>query len=173
MPFLNMILSQLEYYLNRPSKADIVLYDDLTYENVVLPVVPATLPKVEYTMNNEVFNGATGDILLAGYMGLRTYSLDNILLPVNHKYKFMRPRGSDGEEVKEFITQRMELRQVLRIAVTFSDGSELLNMACLCNKAYFIKDKVGDYKASLEFTEYPYVNQTINSTTGDNNTLSG
>jgi len=85
----------------------------------------------------------------------------------------MRPRGSDGEEVKEFITQRMELRQVLRIAVTFSDGSELLNMACLCNKAYFIKDKVGDYKASLEFTEYPYVNQTINSTTGDNNTLSG
>lgn len=171
MSFLNMLLGQLEYYLNRPSKADIVLYDDLTYEHVVMPVIPAILPKVEHNMNNEIFNGATGDILLAGYMGLRTYNLSDILLPVDKNYKFIRPRGSDGEEVKEFIEQRMKERKVMRIAVTFSDGSELINMACLCNKAEFVKDKVGDYKATIEFCEYKYVNQTTDSTTSNNNTL--
>lgn len=155
------------------SMADIVLYDDITRENIVFPVIPKELPDVGYTQKNETFNGATQDITLVGNMGLRTYSLQNFLLPVGRRYSFMRSQGSDGKKVVEFIKKRMTERKVMRIAVTYTDGTELLNMPCVCNNFSYHPDKVGDYHANIEFQEYVYVNTTTNSTTQQNNNLSG
>lgn len=155
------------------SMADIVLYDDITRENIVFPVIPKELPDVGYTQKNETFNGATQDITLVGNMGLRMYSLQNFLLPVGRRYSFMRSKGSDGKKVVEFIKKRMMERKVMRIAVTYTDGTELLNMPCVCNNFSYHPDKVGDYHANIEFQEYVYVNTTTNSTTQQNNNLSG
>lgn len=157
----------------RVGMADIVLYDDLTRESVVFPVIPKEIPDVGYTQKNETFNGATQDITLVGNMGLRTYSMQNFLLPVGRKYSFARPKGSDGKKIVEFIKKRMEGKTIMRLAITYSDGTELLNMPCVCNGFSYHPDKIGDYHANIDFQEYVYVNTTNNSTTQQNNDLSG
>lgn len=159
-------------YLNRPPKCDIILYDDLTYENVVFPVIPADLPPVEQAQANEVFSGASGDITLIGPLGLRGYKLDNILLPVNKSYSFLRPNASDGEDIIDFIKMRRETKQVFRICVIFTDGNELLNMACVCDNLSYYYDKLHDIHASIDFKEYIYVNTTNDKTTNTSNSLS-
>lgn len=69
-------------YLDKKPTTDIVFHSELTDEYITLPVVPNPLPTISEPQANETFNGLRGDIKLIGPLGLRTLSLDNILLPV-------------------------------------------------------------------------------------------
>ena len=84
----------LDYAERKPS-TDIVFHSELTNEYITLPVIPNPLPTISEPQNNETFNGLRGDIKLIGPMGLRSLTLDNILLPVNKSYPFIRGNGTD------------------------------------------------------------------------------
>ena len=136
-----------------------------------LPVVPNPLPTISEPQSNETFNGLRGDIKLIGPLGLRTLTLDNILLPINKDYSFIRGNGSDGLQCLQFFQAQRQMKAVMRICIIQSDGNEILNMPCVINDLSYTYDKVGDIKATIGIEEYVYTNTstTAQSSTGGEN----
>nr|DAY41763.1 MAG TPA: Pvc1, Pvc9, Pvc11, Pvc12, Pvc4, Photorhabdus asymbiotica, PVC, contractile.5A [Caudoviricetes sp.] len=160
----------LDYMERRPS-TDIVFHSELTDEYVTLPVVPNPLPTISEPQANDTFNGLRGDIKLIGPLGLRTLSLDNILLPVGKDYSFIRGNGTDGAQVLSFFQAQRQMKAVMRICIIQTDGTEILNMPCVINDLSYSYDKVGDIKATVSIEEYVYTNvstQTQSATGGEN-----
>ena len=157
---------------NRPADTDIVMHSELTDEYITLPVVPNPLPTINEPQNNETFAGLRGDIALIGPLGLRTLSLDNILLPVGKNYSFMRSSGTDGAECLGFFKAQRQIKAVMRICIIQSDGNEILNMPCVIDSLSWSKDKMGDIRATVGIKEYVYTNTstTTQSATGGENT---
>lgn len=164
----------LDYAERKPS-TDIVFHSELTNEYITLPVIPNPLPTISEPQNNETFNGLRGDIKLIGPMGLRSLTLDNILLPVNKSYSFIRGNGTDGQECLQFFKAQRAMKAVMRICIIQSDGNEILNMPCVINDLSHSLDKVGDIKATISIEEYIYTNTSTQtqSTTGGENTEAG
>ncbi len=157
---------------NRPADTDIVMHSELTDEYITLPVVPNPLPTINEPQNNETFAGLRGDIALIGPLGLRTLSLDNILLPVGKNYSFMRSSGTDGAECLGFFQAQRQIKAVMRICIIQSDGNEILNMPCVIDSLSWSKDKMGDIRATVGIKEYVYTSTSITtqSATGGENT---
>lgn len=158
-------------YAERKPTTDIVFHSELTDEYITLPVVPNPLPTINEPQTNETFAGLRGDIKLIGPLGLRSLTLDNILLPVNKDYSFIRGNGTDGLQVLQFFQAQRQMKAVMRICIIQSDGNELLNMPCVVNDLSYSYDKVGDIKASIGIEEYVYTNTstTTQSATGGEN----
>ena len=158
-------------YLDKKPTTDIVFHSELTDEYITLPVVPNPLPTISEPQTNETFNGLRGDIKLIGPLGLRTLSLDNILLPVGKGYSFIRGNGSDGLQCLQFFQAQRQMKAVMRICIIQSDGNEILNMPCVINDLSYTYDKVGDIKATIGIEEYVYTNTstTAQSSTGGEN----
>ena len=160
----------LDYAERKPS-TDIVFHSELTNEYITLPVIPNPLPTISEPQNNETFNGLRGDIKLIGPAGLRSLTLDNILLPVNKSYSFIRGNGTDGQACLQFFKAQRAMKAVMRICIIQSDGNEILNMPCVVNDLSYSLDKVGDIKATISIEEYVYTNtstQTQSTTGGEN-----
>lgn len=164
----------LDYAERKPS-TDIVFHSELTNEYITLPVIPNPLPTISEPQNNETFNGLRGDIKLIGAMGLRSLTLDNILLPVNKSYPFIRGNGTDGQACLQFFKAQRAMKAVVRICIIQSDGNEILNMPCVINDLSYSLDKVGDIKATIGIEEYVYTNTSTQtqSTTGGVNKETG
>lgn len=162
-------------YANRRPSTDIVFHSELTDEYITLPVIPNPLPTISEPQNNETFAGLRGDIKLIGPLGLRTLSMDNLLLPVNKQYPFIRGNGSDGQAVIDFFKAQRQMKAVMRICIIQTDGTELLNMPCVINDLAYWYDKVGDIKANISIEEYVYTNTSVTaqSATGGENQSSG
>ena len=143
----------------------------MTDEYITLPVVPNPLPTISEPQANETFNGLRGDIKLIGPLGLRTLSLDNILLPVGKDYSFIRGNGTDGLQCLQFFQAQRQMKAVMRICIIQSDGNEILNMPCVINDLSYTYDKIGDIKATIGIEEYVYTNTstTAQSSTGGEN----
>ncbi|MDU2164735.1 MAG: hypothetical protein E7E17_00160 [Veillonella sp.] len=162
-------------YLDKKPTTDIVFHSELTDEYITLPVVPNPLPTINEPQKNETFNGLRGDIKLIGPLGLRTLSLDNILLPVGKDYSFIRGNGTDGLQCLQFFQAQRQTKAVMRICIIQSDGNEILNMPCVVNDLSYTWDKVGDIKATIGIEEYVYTNistQTQSDTGGENKAAS-
>ena len=157
--------------LDKKPTTDIVFHSELTDEYITLPVVPNPLPTISEPQTNETFNGLRGDIKLIGPLGLRTLSLDNILLPVGKDYSFIRGNGTDGLQCLQFFQAQRQMKAVMRICIIQSDGNEILNMPCVINDLSYTYDKVGDIKATIGIEEYVYTNTstTAQSSTGGEN----
>lgn len=169
------LIGKILDYAERKPSTDIVFHSELTDEYITLPVIPNPLPTINESQNNETFAGLRGDIKLIGPLGLRTLSLDNILLPVNKDYSFIRGNGTDGQQVLNFFKSQRQMKAVMRICIIQSDGKEILNMPCVINDLSYSYDKVGDIKATIGIEEYVYTNTstTAQSTTGSENTEIG
>lgn len=169
------LIGKILDYAERKPSTDIVFHSELTDEYITLPVIPNPLPTINESQNNETFAGLRGDIKLIGPLGLRTLSLDNILLPVNKDYSFIRGNGTDGQQVLNFFKSQRQMKAVMRICIIQSDGKEILNMPCVINDLSYSYDKVGDIKATIGIEEYVYTNTstTAQSTTGGENTEIG
>lgn len=159
-------------YANRPASTDIVFHSELTDEYIILPVIPNPLPTINEPQNNETFVGMRGDIVLIGALGLRTLTLDNILLPVGKDYSFMRSNGTDGEEVLNFFRTQRQIKAVIRICIIQTDGTEILNMPCVIDSLTSTKDKVGDYKVTVGIKEYVYTNTSVTNQSATGGELS-
>lgn len=169
------LIGKILDYAERKPSTDIVFHSELTDEYITLPVIPNPLPTINEPQNNETFAGLRGDIKLIGPLGLRTVSLDNILLPVNKDYSFIRGNGTDGQQVLNFFKSQRQMKAVMRICIIQSDGNEILNMPCVINDLSYSYDKVGDIKATIGIEEYVYTNTSTaaQSTTGGENTEIG
>ncbi len=161
----------LDYAERKPS-TDIVFHSELTDEYITLPVIPNPLPTINEPQNNETFAGLRGDIKLIGPLGLRSLTLDNILLPVGKSYSFIRGSGTDGEQCLQFFRAQREMKAVMRICIIQSNGNEILNMPCVVSDLSYSYDKVGDIRATIGIEEYVYTNASTQaqSTTGGENT---
>lgn len=128
--------------------------------SVTFPVVPAQLPTIENTQNNEVYSSVIGDVSIMGLLGLRKITFDNFLLPCStSKYGFAR--GDDSATILNFIQENHQVGQPFRLIIS-KGGSTILNMSCLIDNYSYYQDSVGDTYLSVTFTEY----RTYNEITG-------
>lgn len=128
--------------------------------SVTFPVVPADLPTIENSQNNDVFHSVIGDVSVMGLLGLRKITFDNFLLPGStSRYSFAN--GDDAATILNFIQDNHMSGQPFRLIIT-KGGDTVLNMSCLIDEYSHHQDAVGDTYLSVTFTEY----RTYNSQTG-------
>lgn len=159
--FLNLYRTYLSYSGNSGvSKASISLLVEGDPNSVTFPVIPAQLPTIHNTQNNETFNSVIGDVSIIGLLGLRTISFDNFLLPNNvSKYSFAK--GDDAATILNFIQDHNQTGQPFRLIMT-KGGDTICNMSVLIDSFDHYQDPVGDTYINISFTEY----RTYNSQTG-------
>lgn len=141
------------------SRADISLLIE-GGDSVTFPIIPADLPEVKTTQNNDVFNSVIGDVSIIGLLGLREVTFDDFLLP-NDVSKYSFAKGDDSATILNFIQDNHQKGQPFRLIITKND-STILNMSCLIDEYTYYQDTVGDAHLSITFKEY----RTYNSQTG-------
>ena len=141
------------------NSADIVMSVDGSDEKIVFPIVPAELPKLETTQNNETFEGVNADLSVIGTIGLRKIAWEGLLPAYRNKYSFCKIHGSSADEVINFIKRYQDEYVPMRIAIVFENGSVYVNMACLCNAFQYHRDNVGDWHYNIDLVEYRLVTE--------------
>lgn len=161
MSLLNLYRTFLSY-AGRSGVADakISLLVEGDPNGVTFPVVPAQLPTIENTQNNDTFNSVIGDVSVIGLLGLRKVSFDNFLLPSDvSKYRFAT--GDNAADILNFIQDHNQSGQPFRLIMT-KGADTICNMSVLIDNFSYYQDAVGDTYLSISFTEY----RTYNSQTG-------
>ena len=138
--------------INPSGRASIML--DGPAGRLILPVVPADLPKVSNPQNNETFSSVLGDLRIIGTMGLRTVTLDTIAPTYANKYPWSNPAGASGVEVVNYLRKAQLAYQAVRLAIFYSNGSEYLSMTCTVDNFDYYADNSKDFHYSVTFTEY-------------------
>ena len=149
------ILKAIVQSLNsiNPSGRAVIMLDGPA-GRLVLPVVPANLPKVSNPQNNETFSTVLGDLRIIGTMGLRTVTLDTIAPTYASKYPWSNPAGASGKEVVNYLRRAQLTYQPVRLAIFYSNGSEYLSMTCTVDNFEYYADNSKDFHYSATFTEY-------------------
>lgn len=138
--------------INPSGRANIILTGPAG--RLVLPVVPADLPKVSNPQNNETFSTVLGDLRIIGTMGLRTVTLDTIAPTYAGKYPWSNPLGASGKEVISYLRRAQLTYQALRLAIIYSNGSDYLTMQCTVDSFDYYVDNAKDFHYNVTFTEY-------------------
>lgn len=121
-------------------------------DSITFPVPPATLPTIECEQKNDVFESVIGDISTIGLLGLRKISFDNLLCPSdNSKYPFAR--GTNGQDIINFINNSRLEDKPFRLIITRGDNTYLNMLAVIDNFSYSL-DNTNDYYVNIEFSEY-------------------
>lgn len=152
--YLKTVASQLNLVSRGVSNTDIILRSEKTNEHIVFPVVPANLMEINSPQNNNVFNGATGDLLIMGTMGLRTFKLKSFLPDYIGKYSFQRPQGDNAEDIINFIRHYQDKCEPLRITIVSITGSVYLNTLVAVDDFSIYRDNTGDWHYELSLHEY-------------------
>ena len=148
---LKAIIEQLNS-INPSGRASIVL--DGPAGRLILPVVPADLPKVSNPQNNETFSSVLGDLRIIGTLGLRSVTLDTIAPTHADKYPWSNPAGASGKQLVNYLRKAQMTYQPLRLAIFYSNGSEYLSMQCLVDSFEYYADNAKDFHYSVSFTDY-------------------
>lgn len=143
--------------INPSGRASIML--DGPAGRLILPVVPADLPKVSNPQNNETFSSVLGDLRIIGTMGLRTVTLDTLAPTYANKYPWSNPAGASGKEVVNYLRNAQLTYQPVRLAIFYSNGSEYVSMQCTVDSFDYYVDNSKDYHYSVTFTEYRSTNK--------------
>lgn len=138
--------------VNPSGKANIIL--DGSAGRIILPVVPAELPKVGNPQNNETFSSVLGDLRIIGTLGLRTVTLETIAPTYSNKYSWSNPAGADGKRVITYLRNSQLTYAPLRLSIVYSNGSDYLSMMCTVDNFEYYIDNAKDYHYSVTFTEY-------------------
>jgi hypothetical protein len=138
--------------VNPSGKANIIL--DGAAGRLILPVVPAELPKVGNPQNNETFSSVLGDLRIIGTLGLRTVTLESIAPTYASKYSWSNPLGADGKQVIAYLRNAQLSYAPLRLSIVYSNGSDYLSMTCTVDNFDYYIDNAKDYHYSVTFTEY-------------------
>lgn len=139
-------------------RAEICLLSEGTGDKIVFPVPPAKLPAIECEQKNQTFESVLGDISTIGLLGLRTISFKNLLCPSdNSKYPFAR--GSEGQDIINFINKYRLNDNPFRLIITRADVT-YLNMSAVIDNFSYELDNVNDYYVDIDFREYRFTNQT-------------
>lgn len=159
--FLNLYRTFLSYSgKSAVSRAEISLLIEGDSNSVTFPVIPAQLPTIENTQNNDTFNSVIGDISIIGLLGLRKVTFDDYLLP-NDVSKYSFAKGDDASTILNFIQDNHMNGQPFRVVIT-KGGYTILNMACLIDEYSHYQDTTGDTHLNMSLTEY----RTYNSQGG-------
>lgn len=146
---LNLYQDFLSGGIAMNDKARIILsYDG---DSVQMPVIPAELPAIEQSQNNEVFNSVIGDMNNIGLMGLRTMTLDLFLPSDVSKYRFAN--GDNANDIINFINQNRPNGKPFHITITKGDVT-YISMDCLLNDISYFMTNTSDYKLTCEIIEY-------------------
>lgn len=160
--FLNLYRTFLSYSgSDSVSKAEISLLVEGDANSVTFPVIPAQLPTIENTINNDTFNSVIGDISIMGLLGLRTVSFDNFLLP-NDVSKYSFAKGDNASTILNFIQDHNQTGKPFRLIMTKGNDT-ICNMSVLINDFSYYSDPVGDTYLSISFVEYRTYNQQTGS----------
>ena len=156
LKLLNIYRNFLSMASDKPERAEICLISE--GKQIILPVPPATLPKIECKQKNDTFESVLGDISTIGLLGLRTISFERLLCPSdNSKYPFAR--GSNGDEIINFINNARLSNTPFRLVITRGSNS-YLNMVAVIDSFSYELDNVNDYYIDIDFREYRTYNQT-------------
>lgn len=144
-------------------RASMIVSSEKTTEKIVFPVVPNPLPTVSVPQANEVFNAIDGDKNLVGDMGLRSVSFE-ALLP-GRDVSFAARNSSSTSDILDFLDVHRRNKDVMRLAIVLDNGDDYINMPCLIGDMSYVRNKMGDYRVSLTFTEYVYVIKSTDAQT--------
>ena len=149
---LNIYMNFLSGSSAKIERAEIALLVEGTDSQITFPVPPANLPAVECEQHNEEFNSVIGDISTIGLLGLRKISFSDLLCPSdNSKYPFAR--GSNGEDIVNFINQARLTDLPCRLVITRGDVTYVNMMVVIDNFSYYL-DNTNDYHVNADFKEY-------------------
>lgn len=151
---LKNLLNIYRNFLSRSNgieRAEICLLQEQG-DSITFPIPPATLPTIETTQKNDTFESVLGDISTIGLLGLRTISFDNLLCPSdNNKYPFAR--GTNGQDIINFINKCRLGDKPFRLIITRGDNTYINMLAVIDNFSYYL-DNTDDYYVSIDFREY-------------------
>nr|DAU44006.1 MAG TPA: tail assembly protein [Caudoviricetes sp.] len=160
--FLNLYRTFLSYSgTSGVSKAEISLLVEGGSNSVTFPVIPANLPTIENTQNNDTFNSVIGDISIIGLLGLRKITFDDFLLP-NDVSKYSFAKGDNASTILNFIQDHNQSGQPFRLIMTKGDDT-ICNMSVLIDTFSYYQDPLGDTHLSIDFTEYRTYNEQTRS----------
>lgn len=146
---LNMYQDFLSGGITMKDRARIIL--SCGGDSVEMPVVPAELPPIEQSQNNDVFNSVIGDMMNIGLMGLRSMSIDLFLPSDTSKYSFAD--GDNANDIINFINQNRPNGKPFHITITKGHVT-YISMNCLFNNVSYFMTNTGDYKLTCEIIEY-------------------
>nr|DAU49991.1 MAG TPA: tail assembly protein [Caudoviricetes sp.] len=160
--FLNLYRTFLSYSGGSGvSNAEISLLVEGDSNSVTFPVIPAQLPTIQNTQNNDTFNSVIGDVSIIGLLGLRTIEFDNFLLPQDvSNYSFAK--GDNASTILNFIQDHNQSGQPFRLIMTKGEDT-ICNMSVLIDTFSYYSDPLGDVYLSVSFKEYRTYNQQTGS----------
>lgn len=150
LKLLNIYRNFLSMNTDKIERAEICLIHE--GNQITFPVVPSDLPAVECEQKNDTFESVIGDISTIGLLSLRTISFEKLLCPSNNsKYSFAR--GSNGDEIINFINNARLQDKPFRLVITRGSNT-YLNMLAVIDKFSYYLDNTNDYYVDIDFREY-------------------
>lgn len=160
--FLNLYRTFLSYSGgDSVAKAEISLLVEGDSNSITFPVIPAKLPTIQNTQNNDTFNSVIGDVSVIGLLGLRTIEFEGFLLPQDvSKYSFAK--GDNASTILNFIQDHNQTGQPFRLVITKGEDT-ICNMSVLINEFSYYQDTIGNTYLDISFVEYRTYNQQTGS----------
>ena len=123
-------------------------------DEYIMPHVPSDI-ELGYTCNNQTMNTLDSNIRIIGERELQSVSWSGIL-PVNKDYSWQKYGSlSDGYEYIKFLNNMMYYKLPIRVVITDSEDTTLLNSLMSIDSFRYKKDRAKDYTYSIELTEFP------------------
>ena len=133
---------------------NITIADIAGANEYIMPHVPA---EIEHggTSSNDTMNTLDGYIRIIGEPDLLKVSWSGIL-PVNKTYSWQKYGSlSDGYEYVKFFNNMKSYKLPVRVVITDSSDTSLLNSLMSIDSFVYKKDRAMDYTYSIELTEFP------------------
>ncbi len=116
-----------------------------------LPVIPATMPEMNGTMQNEEFQTTTGTVTLLGNRIPFATSIETFF--PTHDYYFAKNK-INGWEFVNFFNNARNKKELLRCSFINKEEVDYLNKVVAIENFIYYADKVGDIQYTLDIKEF-------------------
>lgn len=133
-------------------KYDIYISDKDRKKVLQLPVIPAEMPTFSKASKNEEFETYDNRIFnIIGDVGLTEFALESFFPAKSKNYSFQRVKNVDPYIYIDFINLSMINKKPVRVVITRSDSTYVVNDTFAIESFEYHEDKIGDFQYTLNF----------------------
>lgn len=120
-----------------------------------LPILPPELPDLQRGSNNEEFETfSDGNYNFIGAVGLLRFTLESWLPGKGKNYSFQRVKDINPDDYVQFIDRERLFKRPIRIIISRSDGSSVLNDTFSIESFNWHENRECDYVYSLSVKQW-------------------
>ena len=134
---------------------NIVVSANNNEEIMVFPIIPRDIPLKNPQENEEFKTVNNGTLNLIGDLGLRSLSISSMF--PKEKRSWAKAGSVEGIQYVTFFNKWRGKQVPIRLIITLSDGSELVNMAVTVDNFDYSFGKQEDITYSLDMKEYRFI----------------